>query len=339
MTSTLKDVDISKKSLVYNSLMPCCYELSYQSMMLDEATKMVFASSALENKYSECLERRCLEEISERKKATIATGTIKIVGKKKAKLPQKTLVATSLGITYMTQEEVILDDNGIGYVGIIAEKEGSKYNANIGEICCLPIKYEGILSIINEEKITNGYDQESDEDLYNRYLLKIRTPATSGNKYHYEQWASEVTGVGFAKCIPGKGHVKVIITNSNKRAANKELIEETAEHINSIRPVLAGVLEVVTVKEIAINITANIEIDTSVVLGDIQNAFINEIQKYINDIVFKSKKISIAKLGGLLIGINGVIDYSNLKINGTNNNIALGEEEIAVLGNVELGVM
>ncbi|SJT95362.1 Uncharacterized homolog of phage Mu protein gp47 [Clostridioides difficile] len=74
-------------------------------------------------------------------------------------------------------------------------------------------------------------------------------------------------------------------------------------------------------------------------MGDIQKIFANEIQKYINDIVFKSKKISIAKLGGLLIGINGVIDYSNLKINNSSNNITLLEEEIAVLGTVELGVM
>ncbi len=339
MTSTLKDVDISKKSLVYNSLMPCCYELSYQSMMLDEATKMVFASSALENKYSLYLERRCLEQGIKRKEATTATGTIKVVGKKKAKLPEKALISTKLGLSYITQQDVILDDNGVGYTTIIAEKEGGKYNADIGEINSMPVKYEGIFSIINEEKINNGYDQESDEDLYNRYLLKVRTPATSGNKYHYEQWAREVTGVGFAKCIPSPGHVKVIITDSNKRAANKELIQATYDHIDNIRPLLAGTLEVVTVKEITINITANVEIDSSVVLGDIQNLFINEIQKYINDIVFKSKKISIAKLGGLLIGLNGVIDYSNLKINNSSKNITLGEDEIAVLGTVTLGVM
>ncbi|NFG58192.1 baseplate J/gp47 family protein [Clostridium botulinum] len=339
MTSTLKDVDISKKSLVYNSLMPCCYELSYQSMMLDEATKMVFASSALENKYSLYLERRCLEQGIKRKEATTATGTIKVVGKKKAKLPEKALISTKLGLSYITQQDVILDDSGVGYTTITAEKEGSKYNADVGEINSMPVKYEGIFSISNEEKINNGYDIESDEDLYNRYLLKVQTPATSGNKYHYEQWALDTTGVGFAKCIPGKGHVKVIITDSNKRAASKELIKEVYDHIDNVRPILAGTLEVTTVKETNINITANIEIDSSVILGDIQKIFADEIQKYINDIVFKSKKISIAKLGGLLIGINGVIDYSNLKINNSSNNITLLEEEIAVLGTVELGVM
>ncbi|WP_252214395.1 baseplate J/gp47 family protein [Clostridium sp. VAP41] len=339
MTSTLKDVDISKKSLVYNSLMPCCYELSYQSMMLDEATKMVFANSALENKYSEYLERRCLEQGIKRKEATIAIGTIKVVGKKKAKLPQNALISTSLGLTYITQQEVILDDSGIGYTTIIAEKEGSKYNADIGEINSMPVKYEGIFSIINEEKINNGYDQETDEDLYNRYLLKVQTPATSGNKYHYEQWAREIIGVGFAKCIPGKGNVKVIITDSNKKAANKELIKETYDHIDNIRPLLAGTLEVITVKEITINITANVEIDTSVILGDIEKIFKSELENYFNEKVYNTKKISIAKLNGILIDIDGVVDIANLKINNSASNITLSESEIAVLGTVTLGVM
>ncbi len=339
MTSTLKDVDISKKSLVYNSLMPCCYELSYQSMMLDEATKMVFASSALENKYSLYLERRCLEQGIKRKEATTATGTIKVVGKKKAKLPEKALISTKLGLSYITQQDVILDDNGVGYTTIIAEKEGGKYNADIGEMNSMPVKYEGIFSIINEEKINNGYDQESDEDLYNRYLLKVQTPATSGNKYHYEQWAREVTGVGFAKCIPSPGHVKVIITDSNKRAANKELIEETYKHIDEVRPILAGTLEVATVAELTINITANVEIDTSVILGDIEKIFKSELENYFNEKVYNTKKISIAKLNGILIDIDGVVDIANLKINNSASNITLSESEIAVLGTVTLGVM
>ncbi|NFO31424.1 baseplate J/gp47 family protein [Clostridium botulinum] len=337
MTSTLKDVNISKKSLVYNSLMPCCYELSYQSMMLDEVTKMVFASSALENKYSKCLERRCSEEISERKKATIATGTIKIVGKKKAKLPQKTLVATSLGITYITQEEVILDDSGIGYVGIIAEKEGSKYNADVGEICCLLVKYEGILSIINEEKITNGYDQESDEDLYNRYLLKIRTPATSGNDYHYKQWCLETEGCGSAKVYPlwnGNGTVKCVISNSNKRAASKELIDKVKQHIEEVRPIGATVT-VVSVEELLLNVSVSLIYNSKeITLDKIKENIKSSIEEYLKKVALNINYISIAKIGALILSSDGVEDYNNLTINGSTNNVTVNDNQIAVLGEV-----
>ncbi|MGN2336782.1 baseplate J/gp47 family protein [Clostridium cagae] len=337
MTSTLKDVDISKKSLVYNSLMPVCYELSYQSMMLDEATKMVFANSALENKYSEYLERRCLEQGIKRKEATIAIGTIKVVGKKKAKLPKDALISTSLGLTYITQQEVILDDSGVGYTTIIAEKEGSKYNADIGEINSMPVKYEGIFSIINEEKINNGYDIESDEDLYNRYLLKVQTPATSGNDYHYKQWCLETEGCGSAKVYPlwnGNGTVKCVISNSNKRAASKELIDKVKEHIEKNRPIGADVT-VVSVEELLLNISVSLIYNSKeITLDKIKENIKNSIEEYLKKVALSVSYISIAKIGALILSSDGIEDYNNLTINNSTNNIIINDNQIAVLGEV-----
>ncbi|NFI05988.1 baseplate J/gp47 family protein [Clostridium botulinum] len=337
MTSTLKDVDISKKSLVYNSLMPCCYELSYQSMMLDEATKMVFANSALENKYSEHLERRCLEQGVTRKLFTIAFGIIKVVGKKKAKLPKGALVSTKLGRTYFTNEDLILDDNGIGFVGITASEKGSKYNVDVGEICCLPVKYEGIFSVLNEEKINNGYDQESDEDLYNRYLLKVQTPATSGNDYHYKQWCLETEGCGSAKVYPlwnGNGTVKCVISNSNKRAASKELIDKVKEHIEKNRPIGADVT-VVSVEELFLNISASLIYNSKeITLEKIKENIKNSIEEYLKKVALSVSYISIAKIGALILSSDGIEDYNNLIINNSTNNITVNDNQIAVLGEV-----
>ncbi|NFI57540.1 baseplate J/gp47 family protein [Clostridium botulinum] len=337
MTSTLKDVDISKKSLVYNSLMPCCYELSYQSMMLDEATKMVFANSALENKYSEYLERRCLEHGIMKKLFTIAFGIIKVVGKKKAKLPKGALVSTKLGRTYFTNEDLILDDSGIGFVGITASEKGSKYNVDVGEICCLPVKYEGIFSISNEEKINNGYDQESDEDLYNRYLLKVQTPATSGNDYHYKQWCLETEGCGSAKVYPlwnGNGTVKCVISNSNKRAASKELIDKVAKHIEENRPIGATVT-VVSVEELLLNISVSLIYNSKeITLDRIKENIKSSIEEHLKKVALNIKYISIAKIGALILSSDGVEDYNNLTINGSTNNVTVNDNQIAVLSEV-----
>ncbi len=337
MTSTLKDVDISKKSLVYNSLMPCCYELSYQSMMLDEATKMVFANSALENKYSEYLERRCLEQGIARKLFTIAFGLIKVIGKKKAKLPKGALVSTKLGRTYFANEDLILDDNGIGFVGITASEKGSKYNVDVGEICCLPVKYEGVFSVLNEEKINNGYDIESDEDLYNRYLLKVQTPATSGNDYHYKQWCLETEGCGSAKVYPlwnGNGTVKCVISNSNKRAASKELIDKVKEHIEKNRPIGADVT-VVSVEELLLNVSVSLIYNSKeITLDKIKENIKSSIEEYLKKVALNINYISIAKIGALILSSDGVEDYNNLTINGSTNNIAVNDNQIAVLGEV-----
>jgi Uncharacterized homolog of phage Mu protein gp47 len=339
MINALKDTDTSEHSIIRNALSPSSYVFSQISLILDEIPKMIFAKSALENDYIDTLEQRCAEMGIYRKQATKATGIIRILGNKNAVFPEQSIVTTKSGKTYMTQEKIIIDEDGVGYANIVASDYGSSYNCSEGDIYIMPVKYSGISTIANEEKIDNGYDIETPEELYNRYLLKIQTPATSGNKYHYEQWALEVTGVGFAKCISGAGNVKVIIANSNKRAANDELIKEVYSHINEVRPILAGTLTIVTVKEITINITANVEIDSSVILGDVQNIFASAAKEYLSNKVYTTKKVSLTKLGGILVDIDGVVDYSELKINNGTSNITLGDEEIAVIGSVSLGVI
>ena len=49
--------------------------------------------------------------------------------------------------------------------------------------------------------------------------------------------------------------------------------------------------------------------------------------------------MSLARVGNLLLGTEGVEDYSNLLLNGVSGNVALTEDEIAVTGTVTLEVM
>ncbi|WP_154826740.1 baseplate J/gp47 family protein [Clostridium butyricum] len=339
MVITITDVDTSENSWIYNALMPGCMRMSESLMNLDEAMKKGYASSALVSGYSYYLELRCAEMGIYRKQATYAVVPIKVTGKAGTILKKGSIVSTLDNRLYTTSEDLTLDKNGVGTVTVIADKPGSIYNLKANDLNYLPINYSGIISITNENDYKDAYNEETDQELYNRYVLKVQTPATSGNKYHYEQWALEVTGVGSAKCISGAGIVRVIIANSNKRAASKELIKETYDHIDEVRPLLAGTLEVITVKEIPINITGNVEIDTSVTLGEVQTIFKELVEKYLDDKVYKAKKVNIAKIQGLLIDIDGVLDCKDIKINGCTSNITLNEDEIAVLQNVNLGVM
>ena len=345
MTSTLSDVDTSKPGTIYNALKPSSYEYSYQSLMLDEVTKRVFAKTALANGYSEDLKERCLEMGIEQKLATTTTGPIKVIGKKDSKFPSGSLVSTGIGLTYTTQADVILNDSGVGHVNIVASEKGSKYNVDIGEINTIPVKYEGILSVSNEEKISNGYDDETYEALYERYSIKVQTPSTSGNKYHYMNWALEVDGCGSAKVYPlwnGNGTVKVVITNSNKRASSKELIQAVIDHIEENRPIGATVT-VVSVSEKTISVTAKIQISSSTTLNIVQSSFTAALENYLKD-TFNGTKVSIMKIGSLLLDINGVldVDYSSIKLNNVADNVTLGNDEIAVIASnapISLGVM
>ena len=51
-----------------------------------------------------------------------------------------------------------------------------------------------------------------------RFYEKVRLPATSGNAYHYQQWALEVSGVGAAKVFPldnGPGTVGILVVDND----------------------------------------------------------------------------------------------------------------------------
>ena len=88
-----------------------------------------------------------------------------------------------------------------------------------------------------------------------------------------------------------------------------------------------------------IDITADVEIDTSTTLNEVENMFKKELEKYFKDNVHNSKKISIAKMQSILMSLSGVTDCSNMLINGRNTNLILAEEETSVLNSVSLGVM
>ena len=339
MTSTMSDVDISEHSLIYNALMPVCYELAYQSLMLDEALKMVFIDSAVENGYGEYVEKRTLEQGVTRKQETYASGTVKLIGKAKSKLPSGSKVSTTLGFIYTTQADCTINDDGVGYVNIIADGIGSKYNVDVGEINLLPVKYEGIYSVTNEEKIDNGYDEESDEELYNRYLLKVQNPATSGNENDYLQWALEVSGVGFAKVYPlwnGNGTLKVVIADSNRQGADSELVEKVKEYIETQRPIGATVT-VVSAEELALNISLKLSYNSKeYTLDQVKTNIKNSLNDYLKTIAFVNTYVSITKIGALIFNSSGIIDYSDLTINGGTENITIADGQIPVLGEVTI---
>ena len=174
-----------------------------------------------------------------------------------------------------------------------------------------------------------------------RYYTKVRTPATSGNKWHYLNWAKEVIGVGDARVFPlwnGNGTVKIVIINSNKRAADSILINNVANYIEDNRPIGANVT-VVSATEKPINISATLVIDTKkYTLNQVQANIESNLVEYFKEIAFTSNYISYASIGNIIFNTEGVIDYTKLLINGASLNILLQDVEVPILGTVSLGV-
>lgn len=267
-----------------------------------------------------------------RKDATFATVVLTIDGNKGATVPAGSMFSTSDGIYFTTVEDAVIGEDGTAKVRAAAEDAGSIGNVSAGKITKIPISIYGVKSVTNEYAAYDGFDEESDDALRSRYLIKVRTPATSGNPYHYLEWALEVEGVGQAKVISlwdGPGTVKVIIIDADNKTASHELVQAAYEHIESKRPIGATVT-VTSPEPYYINI--ELDMDGSVkpdVIRDAVNAFFRSNG-------FSAKKVTLAQIGRIIMNTELVNDYENLTLNGEAKSIAIGDEQLPVCGEVIL---
>lgn len=336
MLSNIGDeYDKSQGSFFYDATAPVAIELEKADSKADSIPDYGFADTAT----GIFLDKKANERGLTRKLATKASGIVKITGVVGSAISASKMVASD-SVNYVFMESNVVPASGSINVPVQCEKYGIVGNVPVGAIKYFPETLEGLQTVTNEVAFSNGYEEETDEELRERYYTKVRTPATSGNKYHYLNWAKEVTGVGDAKIIPlwnGNGTVKVIIINSNKRAADAALITAVSEYIEENRPI-GATATVVSATEKPINIIVTLVIDTQNYTIDQVKAWIEtNLTNYFKSIAFVETYVSYAKIGNVIFDSPGVIDYSNLTINGGTANILIAETEVAVIGGVTVG--
>ncbi|GAA0717243.1 baseplate J/gp47 family protein [Clostridium malenominatum] len=332
MDKVPKDLDKREGSIMYNSIAPIALELAVAYSNLDRFLEYTFAKADTPEEY---LEKRVSEIGMYRKQPT------KAIKKGQFFNGENKLIDIPLGnrffiddLNYKAVEKI---DTGI--YKMECEELGTVGNKPVGIL--IPIDYiENLATAKLGETIQEGQDIEEGEDLYNRFTEKIQNPTTSGNSNHYKQWAIEIPGVGDALVFPtwnGPGTVKVVIVDSNKARPSESIIKEARENIENNKPIGAQVTVEGAVEKL-INISARIELATSFNLSTVQNLFKKNVEEYFKSIAFKKSYLSYAQIGNLLINTDGVIDYSDLKVNGDVKNISFAQEEIAIAGSIELGV-
>ena len=214
--------------------------------------------------------------------------------------------------------------------------QGNTLNSDL-----IPITYVyGLESIVLYELLESGVDEESEDDFRDRILFHIQKPAATGNVNNYIEWATSVDGVGAAKVFPiwnGPGTVKVVITDSDKRAASSALVNAVSAYINTVRPVGASVT-VTSGTEVAINVVATVVIETGYTIATIQRTFRERLAEYLEENAYKIEYLPISHVKDILLNTDGVFDYSNLRVNDDTENIDLTAEQIAVIGTVSLEV-
>ena len=273
---------------------------------------------------------------------TYASGILQVTGN--GTVNEGDLFESVGGIQFAAAATVEI--SGSGEVPIRCTTPGAAGNLPAGSVTMMPVQIAGIVSVSNSDTLTGGYDAETDQAYYDRYILRLQTPPTSGNQYHYRIWALEVTGVGGVQIYPlghGDNTVDVVLIDVDGQPADEELVQRVQTHID---PGSKGLGE----GEAPIGAYCYVsgaepkELDLSMTVqtlpGAEQEAVTAAVKAavaaYLKGIAFAHDYVSYARINAAVLEADGVQDVSGLTVNGATANVAIGERQVAVLGEVSI---
>lgn len=315
------DVDKREGSVIFDALAPACLKLAEYYAQLDNFVDLVLADTAV-GKY---LDRVADERNLTRKQAVAAVRQV------------TASEAVTIGSRWAI-DDIVYDITALisdGLYSATCETAGSVGTTYTGQLSNIDNTSDA--TVILGDVIISGEDEETDDALRARYMLKVQTPAASGNDADYKEWALSVTGCGAAKVFPlwnGNGTVKVLVVDSNM-AIDSSLPSAVAAYIETVRPIGAAVT-VGSPTGLNISVTANVKLDGSQALTQVQTAFTAALAEYLKSSVFKTYSVSYAKIGSLLLSTPGVADYNSLTVNGGAANITIPDNDIPIAGTVTL---
>lgn len=351
LSGVADDLDKRQGSVVFDMLSPASLELAQAYLALDQVLTFGFATEDTPRQY---LELRCAELGISPKVALKAVGSLTFSGQDGVVVPVGTRVSTDEAepVYFVTTQAGTITG---GAVMVAAEAETAGANGNVaqGTITLVLSDLSGVTAVTNSATFDGGADVETDESLLARYLEKAQKPATSGNAYHYEQWAKEVAGVGDAKVYPlhaGPGTVKVVLLDDEKTTPAQTIVDAVQNYLDpaqdgtgqGVAPIGATVT-VVGAQELPINVSATLTLASGADIGEVTAQFSEALTEYLKSIAFATsvatgqpELIRYTQIANLLLGVPPIIDYANLTVNGGTANIQPTSDEVGVVGSVTL---
>ena len=324
-------IDKRQGSIIYDAIAPCCVELAQMYIELSGIYDQVFIDTAV----GEALDKLVEQNGVKRKDATYALrkGEFNMV------VPVDNRFSDGEN-TYIVIENIVGTNNSI----LRCEQAGVVGNSYYGSLT--PITYlQGLTRAELTDIIDMGDDIESDEDLRERYMESVAAPQFGGNVSDYQNKVKSLTGVGGCKVVPiwnGGGTVKLIITNSQGGVPTSSLVNDVQEAVDPNQDQqglgIAPIGHIVTVEgAVARNITvsATFTLESGVDPTDIQDSVNNIVDNYFKSLSTNWDKednliARISQLETRLLGVAGVLDITNTKMNNSTSNLSLESNEIPV---------
>lgn len=333
-------LDKREGSIIYDALAPAAAEIVQMYIVLKNNIDLVFADTAVD----EYLDRLSSQVGLTRKEATKAIKQGNFYDENDNLMDVKLNSRFTCNDYYWCVTERI----STGVYRLECETAGASGNNITGTL--IPVDYiQGLGKSTLTDLLIPGEDQESDEELRERYYEQIGEKSFGGNVTDYKNKTKSIDGVGAVKVTPiwnGGGTVKLTILDSNYNKASDVLIEEVQNEICpdftdeglGLAPI-GHIVTVDTVEEIQIKVQSQVTISETASLDTIKENARVAIEKYLleqRQIWEDSDTIVIrkAQIEAIILNIEGVIDVSNTTLNNQSGNIELTEYQIPILSEV-----
>nr|DAZ69206.1 MAG TPA: Baseplate J like protein [Caudoviricetes sp.] len=337
------DFDKRQGSVIYDAIAPCIVEIAknYQQLQLFYMNTYLMTASG------NSLDYRCYDYGIDRLQPTYAQRLAKCLDKD----AQPTDI--EIGTRYSTISDIspiyykCTEKLDTGSFVLECETEGTVGNEYVGEL--LPIEYNKNLgSIVISTIYKPARDLETDDELRERTLEWLRNKPFGGNVQDYVNWCTEYDGIGQVQVYPtwnGGGTVKLSIIDPSNNTCSPEFIEQVKEYFDP-EPYATGLgqapighnVTVVTATEKEINISADVMLDETYEQGQIKEPCKQAIQGYIDELRSEwgerdrlnkySLTVAIFKIIVALNTVSGIINVTNVTINGESTDLELTEDKL-----------
>lgn len=251
---------------------------------------------------------------------------------------------------------------GSYYYQLTAETPGTIGNDYSGPI--LPINtIPGLTSAQITDILVPGDDTETDDAFRERIIEALNERPFGGNIASYKQFVPSIDGVGSVQVYPtwnGGGTVKLSILGSDWLPASETLVENVQNAVDpppnqglglGMAPIGAQVT-VVAPTALTVNVSATLTLASGYQIGQVQQPIEDAINAYLlsvrqawdentssTDVVYAAD-VYIARITAAIVGVTGVVNATNVQLNGGVSDLILTEngttQQAPVLGTVTL---
>lgn len=352
MEALPQDIDNTEGGFAHEFTKPAAITAAEMMVQINEAIQIAFPAWS----YDLWLDQIAGTVGLRRRSPTKASGNLTVTGTAGTVIPAGFLFSTPSAsgednIEFEATQEVTIPIGGSASVYVRALVPGIGGNVPASSITIMVTPMPGIATITNAAAFTGGAEEEDDESLRVRVMDREMQAESAGVGCiaDYKRWAQEVDGVGNVSVVPewqgaGTGTVKIIIMDSNGDPATQDLLDAVYNHIMSpddedlCKAPIGAIVTVVTCTLLTINIEATTTYSSETTIAAITNAFKAAVAAYIPEAKDEGV-VRYTRIAGILSGIEGVQDFTGLKISSGTSNITVAADKYPAIGTVDLAVV